>query len=170
MDGDRSRENSIELEFDLSEEQMRRVISVDIRFYQRDVPEPTPSPTPTPSATAKPSAAPKTTQETPAGDVVFNGIFCSGSPPPGEGVLSVTSFDAAANGGGGYDVRVTIRNETDYLWETNIYALLYGYDAIDLTLAEGVWFEKGASQTFAFEVTPDMVANEDCRVSIEYTF
>ncbi len=147
----------------------------DLRGAPKEAPTPEPTAAPTPEPTAEPTpdptATPRPTSESQAGEILFDRIFTADDLPPGEGVLSVQSFRATSNGRGGYDVEVEIRNETDYLWQTSIHAvLIYGPDAYSHSLAEDIWFEKGASQTFTFEVPADMVANGDCRVRIEYTF
>ncbi|MGI6153652.1 MAG: hypothetical protein ACOYJB_07470 [Christensenellaceae bacterium] len=106
------------------------------------------------------------------GKVVFSGLTTYDELPPGEGILEVAGFDASPNSSGGYDCSITIAN-VSYAMESSIYCMLYALgsdDAMDITLAEYDWFDKGAANTYHFTVPADMVASGDCEVMVEYTF
>lgn len=106
------------------------------------------------------------------GKVIFNGLITHDELPPGEGILEAAGFNASPNSSGGYDCSVTIAN-VSYAMESSVYCMLFALgsdDAIDLTLAESDWFDKGAANTYHFTVPADMVASGDCEVLVEYTF
>jgi hypothetical protein len=108
----------------------------------------------------------------PAGDVVFGGLITHDELPPYEGILEVADFSTTPDGSGGYDCSVTIAN-VSYAMESSIYCMLYelGTDnAYEITLAEYDWFDKGAANTYYFNVPADMVSSGDCEVMVEYTF
>ncbi|MDL2237656.1 hypothetical protein LJC56_07500 [Christensenellaceae bacterium OttesenSCG-928-K19] len=124
--------------------------------------------TPTPSS----SATNGSNSSSPAGKVIFSGLTTHDELPPGEGILEAAGFNATPNSSGGYDCSVTIAN-VSYAMESSIYCLLFALgsdDAMDLTLAEYDYFDKGAANTYHFTVPADMVASGDCEVLVEYTF
>ncbi len=106
------------------------------------------------------------------GDVFLGSLITYDELPPNEGILEVADFTATPGSNGGYDCSVTIAN-VSYAMESSIYCMLYSLgndDAYEITLAEYDYFDKGAANTYYFEVPYDMVDGSDCEVMLEYTF